>query len=99
MKRVVYKFPLQITDSQRINLPRPYGNTFNDVWWRMLAFQHGQLCLWAEVRADKPALPCEVIVRGTGHEFPVCQPESYVGSVQDGQFVWHVYARPIGADE
>ena len=52
--------------------------------------QHRALCLWAEVDPEKPMERRPFMVIGTGHT-PVPEYGVYIGTVQDGNFVWHVY--------
>ena len=52
-------------------------------------------CLWAEV--DQKAKLEERFIEkfGTGQEIPIDMgiDRSYIGTVQDGSFVWHFYER------
>lgn len=55
--------------------------------------QNGDPMIWAEVDPENVALPdrrCFVHV-GTGRD--VQQGDEYVGSYQEGAFVWHVFER------
>lgn len=48
-----------------------------------------EICLWAEGRAESPVTMRTFEVVPTGGDIP--DPGSYVGTVFDGPFVWHVY--------
>ena len=48
-----------------------------------------EICLWAEVPDDGPIEPHAFRVIGTGWDVP--DPGTYLGTVFEGQFVWHVY--------
>ena len=54
--------------------------------------QGGTLCLWALVDTDAPAVNLDILVIATGHN---CLETfaKYLGTVQDGPYVWHVFAR------
>ena len=52
--------------------------------------QRGTLCVWALVDPSHSVESVTFSVVGTGHEFnPVGK--TYVGTVQDGPLVWHVW--------
>jgi hypothetical protein len=48
-----------------------------------------EICLWAEVPDDAPVITRTFRVIGTGGDVP--DPGTYLGTVFDGTFVWHVY--------
>ncbi len=52
--------------------------------------QNGQICCWAEVDDSRPKGEAKVTIVGTGHEVPP-NAGQYVGTVQQGMFVWHIY--------
>lgn len=84
---VIWKFPLKITDEQTVEVDK--------VWVKPLTvqMQNGVLCLWAEVSGKaRTKRRVVVTIRGTGHSFvQIESSETYVGTVQDGPMVWHVY--------
>lgn len=53
----------------------------------------GNMCLWAEINTDEPAVAHSVHVRGTGHPVPDYKAlkHGFVGSVVRGPYVWHVW--------
>lgn len=83
----IWKFELELKESQEIKLPSPA---------RILScqFQHGLLMLWAVVNPDLPMHRRTVYIVGTGHPIPNVVPIDYVGTVQqgEGRFIWHVFA-------
>lgn len=83
MKTTIWKFPLEITDRQIIVLPEG---------WEALTVmvQGGSLCLWAQVNPDATRGGYKIRVAGTGHEIDPSW--TYLGSAQQGPFVWHVFA-------
>lgn len=94
MSRTIWKYEIEITDRQVLKMPTKA---------RLLPFvaqQPGQpsnmLCLWAEVDLrNSEAYPMEkvpIYVVGTGNPMPEeVGNDGYLGSVQSGVFVWHVY--------
>lgn len=54
-----------------------------------VAMQHGHICLWGIVDTNKLQIERRFIVLGTGH--PLLNDLTYVGTVLDGQFAWHVF--------
>lgn len=84
--RAIYKYPLDLVDSQILVLPssaKPLS----------VQLQGGLICLWADVPAGQFIVEKEVVISivGTGHTIPPGA-VNYLGTVQQGQFVWHVYA-------
>lgn len=84
--RVIHKYPLGLTDSHQIlRLPvsaKPLS----------VQLQGRQLCLWAEIDTEIDGQK-EVVIStvGTGRPIPPGA-VNYLGTVQAGNFVWHVYA-------
>lgn len=89
--KTIYKYPLLITDSQVIRMPA--GARILCCQMQTGGPAKGDVCLWAEVDTDRPHVNRTILIAGTGNPFPEKLPEkrSYIGSVQDGVFVWHVY--------
>ncbi len=60
--QAIWKFPIQITDCQAIDMPA--GS-------RVLSCceQNGGLCLWALVDDTEKPVPRLIVVKGTGHPF------------------------------
>ncbi len=56
-----------------------------------VGMQNGSLMLWYETSTAAPEAPSKFAVFGTGHNIPAHS--RYIGSCQDGSFVWHVYER------
>lgn len=79
----IYKYELVIDDVQHI--PLPSGAKCLHV-----AMQNGHLCLWAQVNTTRELVNRFFRIYGTGH--PMQDPASrYIGTVQDGPLVWHVF--------
>lgn len=60
----------------------------------LVGMQHGEICMWAEVETDKPLVPVEFHIQGTGEVLPD-NPGFYQGTVFNGSFVWHIYLKGI----
>lgn len=82
-KSSIWKFPLHPSDVSEINMPRGAN---------VLCVQmQGELpTLWAEVNTAALNVTRTFAVYGIGHPLHVGA-RSYIGTVQDGPFVWHVY--------
>lgn len=89
----IYKYKLNGSVKQIIELP--YGAKL----LRTAIVQNGTICLYAMVDTDPiKTAKIEIGVLGTGWEIPsdrVYWPENHLASVQDGDFVWHIFANPI----
>lgn len=85
--RTIWKFPLALTDSQVILVP---------LGARILCVQvqNGQICLWAEVDSSRDLHMVAIGIAGTGHDVPF-ELLHYIGTVQTGPMVWHVYAGDV----
>jgi hypothetical protein len=92
-KVTIWKFPLEVTDVQEIELP--YHSRCLD-----LQVQDGVPCLWALVCPDEIKLKRKVSIYGTGHDVPKgLLYGHYLGTFQlhDGDLVFHAFLD--GADE
>ena len=79
---VIYKYKLEITDSQVIQIPD--GGVILSV-----ADQDGALCLWAAVNPERPVVNRMIEVIGTGNPITSGR-KRYIGTVVMTPFVWHV---------
>ena len=93
MKRVIWKFTLDVTRIQNILMP---------VGAKILCVQakEGVGCLWAECDPDAKKKPRTIITLATGAEWPddvLSSRLTYIGTYQQiyqqvgGVYVWHVY--------
>lgn len=82
----VYKYPIQITDSQKITLP--CGHQFLYVG----RDPNGVACIWARVDTDRSQAPVEIYVVGTGNPMPPLAGR-HIGTFVEGAFVWHLFLR------
>jgi len=82
----IYKYPIQITDRQIIELPN------HSKIVHVGLDPEGNPCLWAEVDTDEYGfLELILFVVGTGRPTPPAT--THLGSFVQGSFVWHVYRR------
>lgn len=79
----IYKYPLQITDVQRVLMPSGAKILCAQV-------QGDQVCLWAEVDTEKETEPRIIMIVGTGDPWR-SDYYTYIGTVQLQGYVWHVY--------
>lgn len=85
MKKI-YKYELEVTDKQVVMVPE-------DSEPLSVQVQNGIVCLWMLVDPDQQLEELHVFVVGTGNKMPAGVDEhDYVGTVQVGEFVWHVFA-------
>jgi len=83
MSRTIFKFQLGINDAQTIKMQR--GAII-----RSVQDQGGILWLWAELDRTAPMEDRIIEIFGTGHLIPDGD-RTYLSTVQQGGFVWHVY--------
>lgn len=86
----VLKFPLTICDRVQ-SVAMPKGSTIVNVGMQL----HGPIMtpmLWVELSAMELMMEMrEFVIYGTGHKFIKAYFQKHVGTVMDGQFVWHIY--------
>jgi acetyl esterase/lipase len=87
MKKTIWKFPLEITDSQIIIVPACAEIL-------TIQIQKGIPTLWCmvdptEQKTDKLIIICH----GTGHIFPDPDELLYISTVQQESFVWHFFTK------
>ena len=85
MKSTIYKYPLEITDEQFIEVP--IGTEFLTVM-----YQDDNLFIWGKHQVKEVDIKKnrKIVIVGTGNVFDDSD-KTYIGSVQRRQFVWHVY--------
>lgn len=85
MRYSIYKYELDITDSQRITL----GDN-----GRIISAgldPHGKLCVWAEVVMGDQDSQRTIRIIGTGNPVDDLPKLEFIDSVRVGPFMWHVY--------
>lgn len=85
MRTTIWKYPLASQNGlQLIRMP-------SDSIVLRFAMQDGGPCVWAEVDPEAETIMKEFVIVGTGRKLPAGL-FRYVGSAEDGPFVWHLYA-------
>lgn len=86
MKKSIWKFPLKITDYQKVSMP---------IGARVLSaqIQNGILCIWAIVDESVEKEEFEFEIFGTGNPYIEKRNHFYIGTFQlmDGKFVGHLF--------
>lgn len=86
--RTIYKYPIEITDSQKIEMP--VGSELIHAGFDPT----GTPCVWALVDTATDKCLQEILIFGTGN--PISEghylSSEHIGSFVQGQFVWHVFA-------
>jgi len=79
----IYKYPLEVTDVQSLELPKGYEIL-------SVGEQGGGLVMWAEVDPEQPLYQARIRIVGTGQPIsPVDR--QFIGTVQIGMMAWHVF--------
>lgn len=80
----IYKYPLEITDRQVIDMP-------DGAKILTVQVQHEVPCVWAPVDPDVASVPRYFTIYGTGH--PCSAEGQYVGTflVHGGALVFHIF--------
>ena len=84
---VIYKFTLQVTDTQGISMPKN-ANILS------VHSQRDKITLWANIRADDKVGGTRIFrIIGTGRNYSSRVPLKYIGTVLtvDDSSVWHVF--------
>jgi hypothetical protein len=89
--RTIHKYRLELTDDQTIFLPE--GAEILSV-----QDQRGVLTLWASVDITMPPVARYITICGTGHPLPDYR--EHIQTVQQDDFVWHVFevSVPLAAE-
>ena len=82
----VWKYELQLTDTQLVDMPK--GAELLSV-----ANHRGVLCLWAKVDADQEMETRYIEIIGTGNPMPqdMGGDRRFIGTAVIDPFVWHVF--------
>jgi hypothetical protein len=101
MMRAIYKYPLEITDTQKIDIPN--GSVLLDAQFQKINYYNDgyktryDLCLWALVDTTQQARKYKILIFGTGN--PVQLPRNYrhistalyCPDIEERNFVWHIF--------
>lgn len=81
--RTIWKYEFEITSIvQAYDIPRGYSIVHVEMQGR-------HLCMWVDVNTDRPKDERSFMIIGTGH--PVPDDAAYIGTAQQGEFVWHLF--------
>lgn len=85
MQKTIWKFPLEVIDVQKIEIPADYEILTVQV-------QAGHPCLWALVDTDTFRRKIAIEIVGTGHRI-LDKKRKYIGSFQmlNGVLVYHCF--------
>lgn len=80
----IYKYPIDIRDEQLVKMPK-------DAKILTVQMQGDNPTLWALVdeKAEKEYRKIRII--GTGHPIPDADSLTYIGTIQERMFLWHVF--------
>lgn len=82
--RKIYKYTIEFCDLQALYMPK--GAIILST-----QMQGHKICIWAEIDTEEiEAQLRHIRIVGIGHEFPEGS-RIYMGTVQDGSLVWHVF--------
>jgi hypothetical protein len=86
--KTIYKYPLSVSDKQTIKMP--VGAQILTV-----QVQESAPCIWALVESEKEDEDRYIEIFGTGRQIHVDMgiDRYYIGTFQQGPFVWHVFER------
>lgn len=85
----IWKYEIPIQDHTVVQMPE-YADVLPYV---QMSESGGGITIWARVDTETPLVDHHLHVRGTGHEIKMDDEYwmSYVDTVIDGRFVWHVF--------
>lgn len=89
MTMTIFKYPLALSPLQEVKLPK-------DAEILSVQDQRGTICLWAAFPGDdEPRVSREIEIVGTGQPVESFErvDRKFLGTVQQGDFVWHVFER------
>lgn len=90
--KTIYKYQIVTANSMHQKIPMPEGAVILSV-----GEQGGGVFVWALVDTDSPPEGRSFSVFGTGQPLPSnfdleAMAQAHIGTVQQGPFVWHIFA-------
>lgn len=83
--KTIYKYPLILKERQQIELP-------TSAKFLSLQVQDGTPTIWCMVDTSmQSTYMASVYIFGTGHEVTCSEDCTFLGTVQQGSYVWHVF--------
>lgn len=83
----IHKYLLDLAEYQEVEMPSGARILTAQV-------QAGDIFLWAKVFTDAPDEQRQIHMYGTGQKLPEMTKLMYLGTVQMGAFVWHIFEEP-----
>lgn len=84
MARAIWKFDVPVNDTTMVDMPD--GAV---ILTHVTALSHAMLQVWAIVNPDAEKVTRVLKVVGTGNPMPAVG--EYIGTVETGMFVWHLF--------
>lgn len=87
--KTIYRYPIQLGDNT-INTYENYQILSTDLDPR------GDMSIWVLVdTSENKDEKLNVVVTGTGYDFPHMKNPCFIGTVRDGAYMWHVFYENI----
>lgn len=91
--KTIHKYTLAVDVLQPQVVMMREGDQILDAQWQ---HNEGCICVWAIVDPDMPMVPHSFFISGTGQKLPegfdsYQKGSSYISTIQDGPWVWHVF--------
>lgn len=83
--KTIYKYPINLTTEKQC-LCLPENSQLLSV-----QMQNEKLCVWALIDESQPLSMVRFHIFGTGENLPDDLNTVFLGTVQDGIYVWHVF--------
>ena len=83
-QRTIFKFQFPIGDVIPIEMP-------TGAWILSAQMQYGVPSLWAVVDPNAPRIRRIIYLRGTGHPLGRAAVCPFIGTIQEGPLVWHLF--------
>lgn len=61
--------------------------------WFSAQIQGGDICAWVAIDTARPRINYSFQIVPTGYDFDVEEVGDYLGTVQQGSLVWHVFVK------
>lgn len=88
---VIYKYQFTISEQFEISMPRDAKILSVEIQPAPNDFGPGIPCLWAIVDKTKPLEHRFFNVVPTDRELAKIPVHAYIGTIRDGEFVWHIF--------
>jgi hypothetical protein len=82
--KTIWKFPLKLREYNEVEMPKGAEVLTAQV-------QGETICVWAGVDPEAPTEPRMFQISGTGTTMHEHQERKYIGTVQRGRYVFHVF--------